>query len=276
MVQTYQDRFILSFSRTIHNDPYIGLRSHVTQINPRYIQTKISLLSPTGPVVIYLNPVRQYPAAHDYLTFRIHSRGNPVRYSYTALEGALRQIIEPSKRFTAITIKEFYNDRTENLDGYDVAHNGSLHRTGDTSSNTSRPLSHSEAFSNWVSETSHSSGSIPPGALQMPGYRAPRIQKSHFRSSVKTGSRSLRSGNYTGSGSHKKLRNGITMTELENTASSRQPTMVYVRGDPTKLLAPLESWKRLPGQLHPLTRQPLGHSDLRKVKTIGKIIKKKK
>jgi hypothetical protein len=64
------------------------------------------------------------------------------------------------------------------------------------------------------------------------------------------------------------------MTELEDTASSRPPKMVYVHGDPTHTLAPFESWKQLPGQLHPLTRQPLGHSDLRKVK-MGKIIKKK-
>ena len=106
------------------------------------------------------------------------------------------------------------------------------------------------------------------GAFDMPAYRAPSIEKSHFRSSVKTGSRSLHSSNYTGSGSHKKLRNGILQTELENTASSH-PKMVYVKGDPTRLLAPMESWKRLPGQLHPLTRQPLGHSNLRKVKNIA-------
>jgi len=120
------------------------------------------------------------------------------------------------------------------------------------------------------------SGSTSSGAFDMPAYRAPSIEKSHFRSSVKTGSRSLHSSNYTGSGSHKKLRNGILQTELENTASSKPHTMVYVKNDPTKLLAPLESWKRLPGQLHPLTRQPLGHTNLRKVKTIGKIMKKKK
>ena len=70
------------------------------------------------------------------------------------------------------------------------------------------------------------------------------------------------------------------MMELEDTASSRPPKMVYAKingkNDPTKLLAPLESWKQLPGQLHPLLRHPLGHSDLRKVKTIGKIIKKKR
>ena len=267
----YKERFILSFTRTIHNDPYMGLSLHVTQINPRYIRTKINLVSHTGPVNIYFEPVRQYPAAHDYLTFRIYSRGNPVRYSYTALEGALRQIIEPSKRFYSIIIKNIYDDRTENLDGYDIAYNGSVHRTGDTSSDNSIPLSHPD----WVSETSVHSGSIPESAFQMPGYRAPSIEKSHFRSSVKTGSRSLRSQNYTGSGSHRQLRNGILQTELENTASSH-PKMVYVKGDPTRLLAPMESWKRLPGQLHPLTRQPLGHSNLRKVKTIGKIIKKKK
>jgi len=272
---TYKERFILSFTRTIHNDPYMGLSLHVTQINPRYIRSKITLVSHTGPVNIYFEPVHQYPAAHDYLTFRIfgYSRGNPVRYSYTALEGALRQIIEPSKRFYSITIKEFYDGgRVNYLDGYDIAYNGSVHRTGDTSSDNSIPLSHPD----WVSETSVHSGSIPESAFQMPGYRAPSIEKSHFRSSVKTGSRSLRSQNYTGSGSKRKLRNGILQIELENTASSKPHTMVYVKNDPTKLLAPMESWKRLPGQLHPLTRQHLGHSDLRKVKTIGKIIKKKK
>ena len=108
-------------------------------------------------------------------------------------------------------------------------------------------------------------------------YRAPSISRSKFTSSVATGSRSLHSGDYTaGSGSQRKLRNGILQTEIENTASSsRPPKMVYVKNDPTKTLAPMSSWKQLPGQIHPTTRQKLGHSDLRKVR-VGKIIKKKK
>jgi hypothetical protein len=109
-------------------------------------------------------------------------------------------------------------------------------------------------------------------AFQMPEYRPPAIERSLFDSSIKTGSRSLHSQNYTGS--RRKLRNGITMTELENTASSSNPRMVYVKNDPTKLLAPMSSWKQLPGQVHPMSRQKLGRSDLRKV--ARKVIAKRK
>lgn len=98
--------------------------------------------------------------------------------------------------------------------------------------------------------------------------------RSRFPSTgIPTGSRSLKSKDYTVSGSQRKLRNGILQMALEDTASSK---MVYVKNDPTDIIAPLESWKRLIGQVHPLTRQPLGHSNLRKVKTIGKIIKKRR
>jgi hypothetical protein len=106
-------------------------------------------------------------------------------------------------------------------------------------------------------------------------YHPPPIVKSQFGSTVQTGSRSLRSSNYTGPTHDKKLRDGILMLDVDNTASSHPPTMVYAKNDPTKLVAPLSSWKQLPGQVHPTTRKKLGHSDLRKVR-VGKIVKKKK
>lgn len=98
--------------------------------------------------------------------------------------------------------------------------------------------------------------------------------RSQFMSTgIPTGSRSLKSKDYTVSGSQRKLRNGILQMALEDTASSK---MVYVKNDPTDIVAPLDTWKKVHGQIHPLTRKKLGASDLRKVKTIGKIIKKKK
>jgi len=184
-------------------------------------------------------------------------------------EQKLHARIHPYERFTSVDLYRYRVVRDEDYfsaDEYKVDENGVLH-SGESESESESADSRGVVHPPHLFSPTHS-GSIPSGAFDMPAYRAPSIEKSHFRSSVKTGSRSLHSSNYTGSGSHKKLRNGILQTELENTASSH-PKMVYVKGDPTRLLAPLESWKRLPGQLHPLTRQPLGHSDLRKVKNIA-------
>jgi hypothetical protein len=132
---------------------------------------------------------------------------------------------------------------------------------------TSSPTSSSERH------TGSSSSSVTPSSGSIPyeyTYHPPPIAKSQFGSTVQTGSRSLRSSNYTGPTHDKKLRDGILMMDVENTASSHPPTMVYAKNDPTKLLAPLSSWKQLPGQVHPTTRKKLGHSDLRKVKSVAR------
>jgi hypothetical protein len=132
---------------------------------------------------------------------------------------------------------------------------------------TSSPTSSSERH------TGSSSSSVTPSSWSIPyeyTYHPPPIAKSQFGSTVQTGSRSLRSSNYTGPTHYKKLRDGILMMDVDNTASSHPPTMVYAKNDPTKLLAPLSSWKQLPGQVHPTTRKKLGHSDLRKVKSVAR------
>ena len=252
----YKERFIdtlvTDVLQPINHDLVIRwmLRRSVTFHPSDDGRTKIELVSENHPsIIIQLNP-----RTDDQTPVTFHIGTEPRhRASHIIFSQQLHRVIPANRIFDSVLVKNLSNVVIQR---YDVSDDGTV--------------GHFDYAS-----TPHS-GSIPSGALQMPGYRAPRIQKSHFRSSVKTGNRSLRSQNYTGSGSQKKLRNGITMMELEDTASSRPPTMVYVKNDPTKLLAPLESWKQLPGQVHPLTRHPLGHSDLRKVKTLGKIIKKKK
>ncbi len=160
---------------------------------------------------------------------------------------------------------------------YEADHNGVLRPTSFRITHTPVTQSPLERWQEWQQQQQHAVPHAQPiasvtttnsfGPIPSYQYVAPVVVRSPFTSSVKTGSRSLRSSNYTGSGSRKKLRNGILMTELENTASSSKPTrMVYVKNDPTQLLAPMESWKQLPGQIHPLTRKPLGRSNLRKAK----------
>jgi len=216
---------------------------------------EIELVSHGHPNIVMIIKPR---TTHSPVTFQI---GTGPRHPMSDILSQLQRVIPVGRIFSDVLV---ISATTTHV--YDVDSDGTLFYGINAPSSPSTRVRGS---------TPTHSGSIPENAFDMPAYRAPSIEKSHFRSSVKTGSRSLRSQNYTGSGSHRQLRNGILQTELENTASSH-PKMVYVKGDPTRLLAPMESWKQLPGQLHPLTRQPLGHSDLRKVKTIGKIIKKKK
>jgi len=125
-------------------------------------------------------------------------------------------------------------------------------------------------------------------------YRPPHVTRSAFGnpSKIKSGhSFSFRSSDFTGSGSKRKLRNGITYTELENTANSggyKTNPVVYAHTsehnrtekvrkntgrDPTRLFAPLSSFRALGGQLHPtlgnpanpMARYPMGHQNLRKI-----------
>ena len=96
---------------------------------------------------------------------------------------------------------------------------------------------------------------------------------------------------FTGAGSKLKFKNGITYDDLENTANSgsrQKDPLVYAHTsmlgnaggarintgrDPTRTLAPLSSWRLVPGQRHPTLGDPqnpaarfqYGLSDLRKI-----------
>ena len=118
-------------------------------------------------------------------------------------------------------------------------------------------------------------------------YKPPAVSRSTFPSTsskIKSGhSFSFRSGHFTGDGAKVKLKNGITQLDLDNTlrntaSSSPRDPLVYAHTpaggrDPTRLLAPLSSFRKLGGQKHPTlgnhatpeTRYQLGASNLRKI-----------
>ena len=124
-------------------------------------------------------------------------------------------------------------------------------------------------------------------------YRPPRVTRSAVvaakPSNVRTGhSFPFTPSHFTGAGSKMKFKNGITYDKLENTANSKKDPLVYAHTsvlgnaggarintgrDPTRTLAPLSSWRLVPGQRHPTLGDPqnpaarfqYGLSDLRKI-----------